>query len=74
MEPGVLAARATRTANPAGRASARRLRDDGNGRLPLRHPADAADVALGVCDFVLRDSTYVTGHRVVIDRGLTVTL
>jgi 3-oxoacyl-[acyl-carrier protein] reductase len=45
----------------------------GYGRLPLRRAAQPAEVASAVSYLVSRDNTYLTGQRVVVDGGLTVT-
>jgi NAD(P)-dependent dehydrogenase (short-subunit alcohol dehydrogenase family) len=44
-----------------------------HGRLPLRRPAEPAEVASAVSYLVSADNTYVTGQRLVVDGGLTVT-
>ena len=43
------------------------------GLLPLRRPAEPAEVAATVAHLVSDDNTYVTGARLVVDGGLTVT-
>jgi NAD(P)-dependent dehydrogenase (short-subunit alcohol dehydrogenase family) len=45
----------------------------GHGKLPLRRPAQPAEVASAVSYLVSADNTYLTGQRVVVDGGLTVT-
>jgi 3-oxoacyl-[acyl-carrier protein] reductase len=45
----------------------------GLGKLPLRRPAEPAEIASVVSYLVSADNTYVTGQRVVVDGGLTVT-
>ncbi len=45
----------------------------GHGRLPLRRAAEPAEVASAVSYLVSKDNTYLTGQRVVVDGGLTVT-
>lgn len=45
----------------------------GHGRLPLRRAAQPAEVASAVSYLVSQDNTYLTGQRVVVDGGLTVT-
>jgi 3-oxoacyl-[acyl-carrier protein] reductase len=44
-----------------------------HGKLPLRRAADPAEVASAVSYLVSADNTYLTGQRVVVDGGLTVT-
>jgi NAD(P)-dependent dehydrogenase (short-subunit alcohol dehydrogenase family) len=45
----------------------------GHGKLPLRRAAEPAEVASAVSYLVSADNTYLTGQRVVVDGGLTVT-
>ncbi len=45
-----------------------------HGRLPLRRPAEPAEIAAVVSHLVSSDNTYLTGQRVVVDGGLTITL
>lgn len=45
----------------------------GYGKLPLRRPAQPAEIASAVSYLVSADNTYLTGQRVVVDGGLTVT-
>lgn len=45
----------------------------GHGRLPLRRAAEPTEVAGAVSYLVSADNTYLTGQRVVVDGGLTVT-
>jgi NAD(P)-dependent dehydrogenase (short-subunit alcohol dehydrogenase family) len=40
------------------------------GKLPLRRPAEPAEVAAAVSHLVSADNTYVTGQRLVVDGGL----
>jgi NAD(P)-dependent dehydrogenase (short-subunit alcohol dehydrogenase family) len=42
-------------------------------KLPLRRPADPAEIAAAVEHLVSERNTYVTGHSLVVDGGLTVT-
>jgi NAD(P)-dependent dehydrogenase (short-subunit alcohol dehydrogenase family) len=44
------------------------------GRLPLRRAAEPAEIAAAVSHLVSPENTYLTGQRVVVDGGLTVTL
>lgn len=44
-----------------------------HGRLPLRRPAEPAEVAAAVSHLVSADNTYLTGQRIVVDGGLLVT-
>ena len=44
------------------------------GRLPLRRPAASAEIAAAASHLVSADNTYLTGQRVVVDGGLTITL
>jgi 3-oxoacyl-[acyl-carrier protein] reductase len=44
------------------------------GRLPLRRAAEPAEIAAAVSPLVSPQNTYLTGQRVVVDGGLTVTL
>jgi NAD(P)-dependent dehydrogenase (short-subunit alcohol dehydrogenase family) len=44
------------------------------GRLPLRRPAESAEIAAAVSHLASADNTYLTGQRVVVDGGLTITL
>lgn len=43
------------------------------GRLPLRRAAEPAEIAATVSHLVSPENTYLTGQRVVVDGGLTVT-
>jgi NAD(P)-dependent dehydrogenase (short-subunit alcohol dehydrogenase family) len=45
-----------------------------HGRLPLRRAAEPAEIAAAVSHLVSPENTYLTGQRVVVDGGLTVTL
>ena len=45
-----------------------------HGRLPVRRPAEPAEIAATVSHLVSPENTYLTGQRVVVDGGLTVTL
>lgn len=45
-----------------------------HGKLPLRRPAEPAEIAAAVSHLVSSDNTYLTGQRVVVDGGLTITL
>lgn len=45
----------------------------GYGKLALRRPAQPAEVASAVSYLVSADNTYLTGQRLVVDGGLTVT-
>jgi NAD(P)-dependent dehydrogenase (short-subunit alcohol dehydrogenase family) len=45
-----------------------------HGRLPLRRAAEPAEIATAVSHLVSPENTYLTGQRVVVDGGLTVTL
>jgi NAD(P)-dependent dehydrogenase (short-subunit alcohol dehydrogenase family) len=44
-----------------------------HGRLPLRRPAEPAEIAAAVSHLVSADNTYLTGQRIVVDGGLLVT-
>jgi len=44
------------------------------GRLPVRRPAEPAEIAATVSHLVSPENTYLTGQRVVVDGGMTVTL
>jgi NAD(P)-dependent dehydrogenase (short-subunit alcohol dehydrogenase family) len=44
-----------------------------NGRLPLRRPAEPAEIAATVSHLVSAGNTYLTGQRLVVDGGLLVT-
>jgi NAD(P)-dependent dehydrogenase (short-subunit alcohol dehydrogenase family) len=44
-----------------------------HGRLPLRRAAEPAEIAATVSHLVSAENTYLTGQRVVVDGGLTVT-
>jgi len=48
-----------------------RYRD--GGLLPLRRPAEPAEIAAAISHLVSADNTYVTGARLVVDGGLLVT-
>ncbi len=48
-----------------------RYRD--GGLLPLRRPAEPDEIAAAIASLVGPDATYVTGARLVVDGGLTVT-
>jgi len=43
------------------------------GKLPLRRPAEPAEIAAAVAHLVSPDNTYVTGQRLVVDGGLLAT-
>lgn len=43
------------------------------GKLPLRRAAEPAEIAATVSHLVSAENTYLTGQRVVVDGGLTVT-
>ncbi len=45
----------------------------GAGKLPLRRPAEPAEVAASVSHLLSPENTYVTGATLVVDGGLTVT-
>jgi NAD(P)-dependent dehydrogenase (short-subunit alcohol dehydrogenase family) len=45
-----------------------------HGRLPVRRAAEPAEIAAIVSHLVSPENTYLTGQRVVVDGGLTVTL
>jgi 3-oxoacyl-[acyl-carrier protein] reductase len=45
-----------------------------HGRLPVRRAAEPAEIAATVSHLVSPQNTYLTGQRVVVDGGLTVTL
>jgi NAD(P)-dependent dehydrogenase (short-subunit alcohol dehydrogenase family) len=42
-------------------------------KLPLRRAAEPAEIAAAVAHLVSASNTYVTGHSLVVDGGLTVT-
>jgi 3-oxoacyl-[acyl-carrier protein] reductase len=44
-----------------------------HGKLPLRRAAEPAEIAATVSHLVSAENTYLTGQRVVVDGGLTVT-
>lgn len=44
-----------------------------HGKLPLRRAAEPPEVAAAVAHLVSPENTYVTGHSLVVDGGLTVT-
>ena len=44
-----------------------------HGRLPLRRPAQPAEIAATVSHLVSSDNTYLTGQRVVVEGGLLIT-
>jgi 3-oxoacyl-[acyl-carrier protein] reductase len=44
-----------------------------HGRLPLRRPAEPAEIAATVSHLVSSGNTYLTGQRIVVDGGLLVT-
>jgi NAD(P)-dependent dehydrogenase (short-subunit alcohol dehydrogenase family) len=44
-----------------------------HGKLPLRRAAEPAEIAATVSHLVSPENTYLTGQRVVVDGGLTVT-
>lgn len=44
-----------------------------HGRLPLRRGAEPPEIAATVSHLVAADNTYLTGQRVVVDGGLTIT-
>ncbi len=48
-----------------------RYRD--GGLLPVRRPAEPAEIAAAISHLVSPDNTYITGARIVVDGGLTVT-
>jgi NAD(P)-dependent dehydrogenase (short-subunit alcohol dehydrogenase family) len=45
----------------------------GHGKLPLRRAAEPGEIASAVSYLVSASNTYVTGQRMVVDGGLTVT-
>jgi NAD(P)-dependent dehydrogenase (short-subunit alcohol dehydrogenase family) len=45
-----------------------------HGRLPVRRPAEPTEIAATVSHLVSPENTYLTGQRVVVDGGMTVTL
>jgi 3-oxoacyl-[acyl-carrier protein] reductase len=45
----------------------------GHGKLPLRRAAEPSEIASAVSYLVSAGNTYVTGQRMVVDGGLTVT-
>ena len=45
----------------------------GHGKLPLRRAAEPDEIASAVSYLVSAGNTYVTGQRMVVDGGLTVT-
>jgi NAD(P)-dependent dehydrogenase (short-subunit alcohol dehydrogenase family) len=45
-----------------------------NGRIPLRRAAASEEIADGVLFLAARTNSYVTGHVLVMDGGLTLTL
>jgi len=45
-----------------------------HGRLPVRRPAEPAEIAATVSHLVSPENTYLTGQRIVVDGGMTVTL
>jgi 3-oxoacyl-[acyl-carrier protein] reductase len=45
-----------------------------HGRLPVRRPAEPAEIAATVSHLVSPENTYLTGQRVVVDGGITITL
>jgi NAD(P)-dependent dehydrogenase (short-subunit alcohol dehydrogenase family) len=45
-----------------------------HGRLPVRRPAEPAEIAAAVSHLVSPDNTYLTGQRIVVDGGMTITL
>jgi 3-oxoacyl-[acyl-carrier protein] reductase len=44
-----------------------------HGKLPLRRAAEPAEIAATVSHLVSAENTYLTGQRVVVDGGLTIT-